>query len=117
MVVAILAIGFAAVTFYISNRALVRERQNVFELGLLARLVEICGHNPQGSPQIIQGLLRMLPPDDLPGLRELIGQGRVPGTSIGLEPFLQEFFEAVDRRLEDGQPRRSRRWAWRRSSQ
>jgi len=73
--VAIIAIVFAAVAFYVSNRALVRERRNVFELGLLARLVDICGHNNPGSREVVLGLLRMLPPDDLPGVRREIEQG------------------------------------------
>jgi hypothetical protein len=44
----------------------------------------------------------MLPPDDLPDIRREIEQGRmVSGPS--LNSLLQEFFEAVDRRLKDGQ--------------
>src|SRR5260370_29374991 len=77
VVVATVAIVFAAVTFYISNKALVRERRNVFELGLLSRLLEICGHNVQGSGEVVAGLLRMLPPEDLPGIRRVVEQGGV----------------------------------------
>lgn len=112
--VAIIAIVFAAVAFYVSNRALVRERRNVFELGLLARLVDICGHNNPGSREVVLGLLRMLPPDDLPGVRREIEQGGVSGPT--LNALLGEFNEAVDRRLEDKRRTRTWRWPWRRSS-
>ena len=102
VVVATVAIVFTAVTFYISNMALVRERRNVFELGVLSRLLEICGHNVPGSGEVVAGLLRMLPPEDLPGIRRVVEQGgMVSGPS--LNALLGEFNEAVDRRLKDGQ--------------
>jgi len=115
VVLAVIAIAFAAVTFYVSNAALVRERRNVFELGLLAQLLDISGHSNPGSHEVVRGLLRMLPPDDLPGVRREIERGAVSGPT--LEALLGEFNEAVDRRLEAGQCGRSRRRARRRSGQ
>jgi hypothetical protein len=81
--------------------AIAQERRNVFELGLLARLVDICGHNEPGSVEVVAGLLRMLPADDLPGLRRENEQGHmVSGPSF--HALLGEFNEAVDRRLRNG---------------
>lgn len=59
------------------QQAIVQERRNVFELGLLARLVDISGHNQPGAVQAVAGLLRMLPADDLPGLRRENEQGHM----------------------------------------
>ena|SRR5215472_9212245 len=39
-----------------ADQALVRERRSTFELGVLARLVEICGHSLPGSLQVVRGV-------------------------------------------------------------
>ena len=83
--------------------AAVRERRNVFELGILAKLIEICGLSPPGAANVLAGLLRVLPDqEDLPGIRAESAQGRVPSNEA-LKPFMAEYFEAVDRRLRDGE--------------
>jgi hypothetical protein len=53
----------------------------------------------------LAGLLRVLPnQDDLPGIRAESAQGGVPSNGA-LKPFMAESFEAVDRRLRDGEAR------------
>lgn len=107
---AALAIWFAVIFIRRADRiarearaAIVQERRNVFELGVLARRVDICGHNEPGSVEVVAWLLRMLPAGDLPGLRRENEQGSmVSGPS--LHALLGEFNEAVDRRLGDGVP-------------
>lgn len=79
----------------------VRERRNVFELSVLAKLIEICGLSPPGAAQVLQGLLAVLPEEDLPGIRAEATEGRVP-SNAALIPFMPEYLEAVRRRLENG---------------
>lgn len=81
-ILALAAIFFAAYAIRRTNliaregqQAIAQERRNVFELGLLARLVDISGHNQPGAVEAVAGLLRMLPSDDLPGLRRENEQG------------------------------------------
>jgi hypothetical protein len=80
----------------------VRERRNVFELSVLAKLIETCGLSPPGAGNVLAGLLRVLPNQDLPGIGAESAQGRVPSNEA-LKPFMPEYFEAVDRRLRDGE--------------
>jgi hypothetical protein len=90
-----------------ADKALVRERRSTFELGVLARLVEVCGHSLPGSLQVVRGLLQVLPSEDLPRMRDEIARGVVPSNDL-LDKFLDEYKEAVDRRLhvESIRPRR-----------
>lgn len=81
-----------------ADQALVRERRSVFELGVLARIVEESGHGQPGSLQVVRGLLRVLPGEDLPGMREAVARGVVP-TKEMLDKYLDEYEKAVDRRL------------------
>lgn len=104
-VLALVAIAFAVVAIRRGDRyareaqeATVRERRNVFELGVLARLIEICGLSPPGAAQVLQGLLAVLPEEDLSGIRAEAAQGRVPSNEA-LTPFMPEYLEAVRRRL------------------
>jgi hypothetical protein len=121
-VLALVAIVFALIAIRRGDRnareaqeALVRERRNVFELGVLARLIEICGLSPAGAGQVLQGLLAVLPEQDLPGIRAEAAHGRVPSNEA-LTPFMPEYLEAVSRRLGDGAvspvpwPRREHKW-------
>ena len=102
---ALVALGVSALAIYRGNviaaraaRALARERRSTFELGVLARLVEVCGHSPQGSLQVARGLLQVLPSEDLPRMREEIARGVVPTNEL-LDKHLDEYKQAVDRRL------------------
>jgi hypothetical protein len=104
-VLALVAIVFAVIAIRRGDRnareaqeATVRERRNVFELGVLARLIEICGLSPPGAAQVLQGLLAVLPEKDLPGIRAEAAEGRVPSNQA-LTPFMPEYLEAVRRRL------------------
>jgi len=92
-----------------ADKALVRERRSAFELGVLARLVEVCGHSLPGSLQVVRGLLQVLPSEDLPRMRDEIARGVVPSNDL-LDKFLDEYKEAVDRRLhvESIRPRRQK---------
>lgn len=104
-VIALAAIGVAAWAIRRGNviaantdQALVRERRFTFELGVLARLVEVCGHSFPGSLQVVRGLLQLLPVEDLPGIRDEIAQGVVPSNTL-LDKYLEEYEQAVNRRL------------------
>lgn len=82
--------------------AAVRERRNVFELGVLIDLIKICGLNEPGSGPIVQGLLRVLPAEDMRKFRDELTKGGVPSNETLLR-FLPEYNEAVDRKLRDGE--------------
>jgi hypothetical protein len=83
IVFAVVAIRRADQVARDAQEAIVKERRNVFELGVLARLVDICGHNEAGSVEVVAGPLRMLPPEELPGLRRENEQGHmVSGPSL-----------------------------------
>jgi hypothetical protein len=99
--VAVIAIRRADRIAQEDRAAAVHERRNVFELGVLVRLLEICGHNLPGSVQVVQGLLKVLPDEDLPGLRKEVENGRMV-SNTALAEFLPEYLEAVERRLGDG---------------
>jgi hypothetical protein len=97
---AVIAIVFAAVTFYISNRALVRERRITFELGVLAQLAEFAGYYRAGSGNVVLALVRLLPDEDMPRLRQAL-ESRELETSIPgdvLADYWDEYRQAVDRR-------------------
>jgi hypothetical protein len=103
---ALVAIGFSAYAIRRGNRiardgdkAIVRERRNVFELGVLVRVIEVCSTVEHGAGPIAKALLATIP-NDMPGLRAEVEQGRVPSNEA-LLPFLPEYHQAVQRRLED----------------
>jgi hypothetical protein len=107
-VLALVALGVGAWAIHRGNviataadQALARERRSTFELGVLARIVEESGHSLPGSLQVVRGLLRVLPSDDLPAMREAIARGVVPSNDM-LDKYLGEYEEAVDRRLHGG---------------
>jgi hypothetical protein len=100
-VVALATIVLSALTNLRNNRANVRDRRSFFELDVLARVIEVCGYNLPGSLQVLQGLLVMLPEEDLPGIRNEAEHGRVPSNDT-LSPFMGEYREAAARRLRDG---------------
>ncbi len=85
-----------------AREANVRERRNVFELGVLIDLIKICGRNEPGSGPIVQGLLRVLPAADMRKFRDELTKGGVPSNETLLR-FLPEYNEGVDRRLRDGE--------------
>lgn len=108
-VFAALAIYYAARAIRLADRkareaqdAVVRERRNVFELGVLIRLIEVCSTVERGAAPIARALLEVLPEQDVPGIRAEVTQGRVPSNEA-LLPFLPEYLAAVDRRLRDGE--------------
>jgi biopolymer transport protein ExbB/TolQ len=98
-VLAVVAIILAAWSVYRADKALVRERRQVFELSLLARLVEVCGYGGGGRIEVAKGLLLMLPETDLPELREQVEHDVVPSNEM-LRRYLPEFEKAVEKRLE-----------------
>ena len=58
-------------------------------------------HSPVVFPAVL-AFVRIAPDHDLPGIRAECAQGRVPSNEA-LKPFMPEYFEAVDRRLRDGE--------------
>ena len=87
---------------------LVHERRRVFELGVLAKLIEVCGHNKPGSMQVVRGLLEVLPPGDLPYFRHQAATGNMV-SGPALDEHYHEYHEAVQRRLNDRPARAKRR--------
>jgi hypothetical protein len=107
-ILATIAVIFAALAIHRGNviareahEEIIRERWNIFELGILARVVEACGEHFQGSLFVVQGLLEILPAQDLPGIRAAVRQGRLLQTPE-LETLYPEYAAAVNRRLNDG---------------
>jgi hypothetical protein len=97
----VLSVLIAAYTIHRNDQALAREQRTAFELGVLTRLIEVCGYNRPGALQVLQGLLAVLPEEDLPGIRAEAAQGWVPSNDA-LTPLMPEYLEAVDRRLRGG---------------
>ena len=104
-IVSVIAIGLAIRANRIARaaqRAVARERRNVFELDILTRIIEISGTVERGAGPVVEGLLRVLPETDMPGFREKLAEGGVPSNDTLLR-FLQEYNDAVDRRLHNGE--------------
>ena len=100
LLVAIIAIGLAVFTFYVSNKGLVRERHLTFELGVLAQLAEFAGYYRAGSGNVLRALLRLLPEEDMPRLRRAIESRELetsPPADV-LADYWDEYRQAVDRR-------------------
>ena len=56
------------------------------------------GLNRPGSLEVVKGLLKVLPEDELPGFRIEAAKGAMV-SGPGLDSLLPEYFAAVDRRL------------------
>jgi hypothetical protein len=101
-------VGFAAWAIHRSSfiarnadDVLVRERRLTFELGVLERLAEACGYYTAGSANVVRGLLRLLPDEDVPDLRRAVEVGDTLPSQDLLAGHLKEYPEAVDRRIHE----------------
>jgi len=106
-VAAIVALGIASYTIWSSSRALIRERQLTFELGVLAQLAHACAHLFTGGEQNEALALTRLLPGELEGLRRHIEERATNGPAFSanervLSDHWDEYEQAVSRRL--GQP-------------
>jgi hypothetical protein len=81
-----------------ADEALVRERRMTFELGVLAQLAE-SGIYRAGSANVVRALLRVLPEEDMPGLRRALESGEPTLSNADvLADHWEEYKQAVDRR-------------------
>src|SRR5260370_19907268 len=108
---AIVALGFASYTIWSSNRALIRERQLTFELGVLAQLAHACAHLFTGGEQNEALALTKLLPGELEGLRRHIEERATNGPAFSanervLSDHWDEYEQAISKRL--GQPGQNR---------
>ena len=107
-IAAIVALGIASYTIRSSSRALIRERQLTFELGVLAQLAHACAHLFTGGEQNEALALTRLLPGELEGLRRDIEERAANGTAFSdserlLSDHWGEYEQAVSKRLD-------RRW-------
>ena len=103
-IVAIVALGIASFTIWSSNRALIRERQLTFELGVLAQLAHACAHLFTGGEQNEALALTRLLPGDLEGLRRDIEERATKGPAFSanervLSDHWGEYERAITKRL------------------
>jgi hypothetical protein len=103
-IVAVVALGIASYTIWSSNRALIRERQLTFELGVLAQLAHACAHLFTGGEQNEALALTRLLPGELEGLRRHIEERAADGPAFSadervLSDHWGEYEQAVGRRL------------------
>lgn len=101
-ILALIALMIALWAIRHSDRALIRERQNTFELGVLAQLAHACGNLFKGSATEVLALIELLP-GELDGLRLEIERraDNGPGFSSNeriLANHWAEYKRAVDRR-------------------
>jgi hypothetical protein len=102
--VAIVALGIASYTIRSSNRALIRERQLTFELGVLAQLAHACAHLITGGEQNEALALTRLLPGELEDLRRDIEaraaneSASSPGERL-LSDHWDEYQQAISKRL------------------
>jgi hypothetical protein len=107
---AFIAISVAVYTFRKTSKELVLERRKVFELGVLTKVLELGSVVTPDSADVVKGLLRILPAEDLPRLREMVARSSViEGPTVFLH--LSEFNDAVACRLIE-QPRRFSPFWW-----
>jgi hypothetical protein len=66
--------------------------------GLVTYAPDIC--DLPGALQVLQGLLILLPEDDLRGIRNEVEHGRVPSNDAPT-PFMHEYRVTVERRLKE----------------
>jgi hypothetical protein len=81
-----------------ADEALVRERRMTFELGVLAQLAESAGYYRAGSANVLRALLRVLPEEDMPTLRQAVESGDTLPNADVLADYWEEYKQAVDRR-------------------
>jgi hypothetical protein len=101
---AVVALGIASYTIWSSNRALIRERQLTFELGVLAQLAHACAHLLTGGEQNEALALTRLLPGELEGLRRDIEERVAKGPAFSanervLSEHWAEYDKAVSSRL------------------
>jgi hypothetical protein len=102
---AIVALVIASYTIWSSNRALIRERQLTFELGVLAQLAHACAHLFTGGEQNEALALTRLLPGELEGLRRDIEERAANGPAFSanerlLSEHWAEYEKAVSHRLQ-----------------
>ena len=103
-IVAIVALGIASYTIWSSNRALIRERQLTFELGVLAQLAHACAHLFTGGEQNEALALTRLLPGELEDLRRHIEERAANGPAFSanermLSDHWGEYEQAIGKRL------------------
>ncbi len=81
-----------------ADEALIRERRITFELGVLAQLAEFVGYYRAGSGNVVRALLRLLPEEDMPRLRQAVESGDTLPNADVLADYWDEYRQAVDRR-------------------
>jgi hypothetical protein len=110
VIAALGALAAIVISLYLARKATaaqVAERRRVFELGVLTKVAELvghCDHRYQDSNNPVGLVLRALPAEDFPTLRQMIGvPGGVPYRAEldgqVMETFGQEFRDAADRRM------------------
>jgi len=103
-IVAIVALVLAWYSIRSSNRALIRERQLTFELGVLAQLAHACAHLFTGGEQNEALALTRLLPGELESLRRKIEERAAKGPAFSaservLSEHWTEYEQAVNKRL------------------
>lgn len=103
-IAAIAALGIASYTIWSTSRALIRERQLTFELGVLAQLAHACAHLFTGGEQNEALALARLLPGELEGLRRDIEERAANGPAFRpsdrlLSDHWDEYEQAVSRRI------------------
>ncbi len=75
IIIALVAIRRSDNLAQAADTALVRERSQSFELQVLTRLAQTLGYYTAGSGNAMRNLLLLLPDNELPGLRAVVGDG------------------------------------------
>lgn len=80
-----------------ADAALARERRITFELDVLARIAQSAGYYQAGSGNVVRALVRLLPEDELTGLRAAVNSDTLPSADL-LASHWSEYERAVDLR-------------------
>jgi hypothetical protein len=103
---ALIAIGIALWAIRRTNKlasdadaALVRERRETFELGVLARLAQALGYYTAGSGNAVRNLLGLIPREELSALRVAVGNAETLPNGDMLSTYHEEYEQAVSRRM------------------
>lgn len=109
IVIAIIAIKWAARIGQDADSALIRERQLSFELTILTRIAELETLGPPGSVAALSALVAALPEGELPLHRSQLNAGNRPNaqalTSGASNEILAELVEAIEsRKIKTGSP-------------